>query len=36
MDNWIAKDKDEYFQKAINFSKDINNLNLIRKKLNYI
>ena len=33
MDNWIAKDKDEYFQKAINFSKDINNLNLIRKNL---
>jgi predicted O-linked N-acetylglucosamine transferase (SPINDLY family) len=33
MNNWIAKDKDEYFQKAINFSKDINNLNLIRKNL---
>jgi predicted O-linked N-acetylglucosamine transferase (SPINDLY family) len=33
MDNWIAKDKDDYFQKAISFSKDINNLNLIRKHL---
>ena len=33
MNEWIADDKNDYYQKAINFSKDINNLNLIRKNL---
>ena len=33
MNEWIADDKNDYYQKAINFSKDVNNLNLIRKNL---
>ena len=33
LSNWIAKDKDEYLTKAINFSSDINRLSLIRSGL---
>jgi len=33
MHEWIAKDKNDYYEKAIKFSKNTKNLNLIRKNL---
>jgi predicted O-linked N-acetylglucosamine transferase (SPINDLY family) len=33
MHEWIANDQEEYYKKAVKFSKNIDNLNLIRKNL---
>ncbi|MFZ4587336.1 MAG: glycosyltransferase, partial [Candidatus Methylopumilus universalis] len=33
MHEWTANDQEEYFQKAVKFSENIDNLNLIRKNL---
>ena len=35
MENWIAKNEDEYINKAITFSKDLNQLNKTRSYLRY-
>lgn len=35
MKEWIAKDKDEYLKKAVRFSSNLEELNFIKKKLQY-
>ena len=33
MDEWIANDQEEYYQKAVKFSENVDSLNIIRKNL---